>query len=175
MPTHPHPRPAYPSSAKGDNGCSPPICFPRSSMPYEWKGHVTLEQILFGIPPPKKTNQKNDPASFDKEALRAIYGDYVHCIFTAQQADDFHHCYSRGQEFGHGFKSKKRKMFSSVFNAIPITRFVHDRFPLLNHAGVREALFSNTLKVVMNAVASKRYELTANDLEFLEWKRQLPS
>jgi hypothetical protein len=105
-----------------------------------------------------------DLAAFDRQLLRAIYGEFPHCFFLPnRRAEQFHHIYGRGAT------RRDKHIFSSVFNACPITAEIHANCPLLNTQGFRRSLVDHAIKHVHMAQAQGRYLLTDADIAFLEW------
>lgn len=106
----------------------------------------------------------HDPANFDKIELEFIYGHTPLCFISPmEKAQEFHHI------FGRGGKREDRHIFSSVLNAAPLSRKLHDTCPLLNTKGFRQALYDHALKHVSYAVAKGNYAYTDVDLLFMAW------
>lgn len=120
---------------------------------------------FFARKTPLKTMRTSDLASFDKEDLAFIHGSFPRCFFLPiEQAHDYHHIVGRGT-------MQERKLFSSVFNACPITRKIHDTCPLLTLKPMKQCLLDHAIKHVLNAAGRGSYELKENDLLFLGWCR----
>lgn len=137
-----------------------------------WAGGEPKKRVF----PTARMKPGTDPAAFDKEALSRIWqsGDsYPACVFNGVTADAWHHVFGHGEEFGAKKRSyERRHMFSSVFNALPLTEEPHARYAMLNHPKQREVFFDHLYRVDMNAVAAGRYELTDVDVAFLNWQER---
>lgn len=117
-----------------------------------------------------------DPADFDRSELESVWTLFPLCILTGGKADDWHHVFGRGQEFGAYKSNPKREIFSSVLNAAPVNRKDHDTRNLKDPA-LRLQLYDKILAMVMLAVHEGRYMFTDNDMlfmAFVERYRQNP-
>lgn len=108
---------------------------------------------------------REDIAAFNRETLRRIWGENPNCLLiTCDRADDFHHIVGR-----HGGKQNRalRVLYSSPYNACPLSRRAHTHCALLSAKGMQEALLSAVYKHIQNAINKGFYETTELDREFL--------
>lgn len=139
----------------------PPRRGPKAKQPLRRKKPLGVSSGRQKAPIKRMTN---DHANFDKDELEFIYGHTPLCFISPmEKAQDFHHI------FGRGGKREDRFIFSSVLNAAPLSRNIHDRCPLLNTKGFRQALYDHAFKHVSYAVAKGNYAYTDTDLLFMAW------
>ena len=111
----------------------------------------------------------DDPSNFDKPTLEAIWRPCDHkCILSGTAAWEFHHVWGRGQDFGVKPDDERRRLFSSPYNAFPISRQSHDNCPILNDTDMRNALTTFVMSKVQEAYALRHvYTPTDDDCLFL--------
>ena len=109
----------------------------------------------------------HDNAHFRQKDLEAVWTGYPCCVLTVQHSPvDFHHVLGRGYVFGSPKKSDDRKIFSSVLNAVPLHRLVHDG-PMRDSPEMRLLFLRIARQHVMNAIAQGNYELSDADRDFM--------
>lgn len=108
-----------------------------------------------------------DPASLRPADLAVVWGLTPVCVFTLSREVEFHHIVGRGQVHGVKLTDPDRKLFSSVFNAIPISRAVHHG-PLRDAREVRALFLRLANDRVLEAASYGRYEVTELDRRFLD-------
>lgn len=92
-----------------------------------------------------------DAASFDHDVLFRIHGEFVECFATPHVLySEYHHCLSRGLEFGAKKIHPLRYIFSSPLNAIPLSRTAHDA-PNINDYDLRCLFLDRAMAKVMNS------------------------
>ena len=105
---------------------------------------------------------KND---FDKRILELIWGSYPTCVQTSENSHrepiDFHHILGRGGSMGYP------SFFSSVLNAIPIKRSIHQG-PLRDAPDQRKVYLRLASGQVMSQVGMGNYTLKEKDYEFIK-------
>lgn len=117
--------------------------------------------------------KKTDTAGFDKEDLLAIWGPRPVCLLTCDRNIDWHHCLGRGQSFGVKIGNESRRLFGSVYNAVPICRPVHDG-PMRDALEMRYLFLRLIDRKIQEAINFGKYEVKERDFGFLEiladWK-----
>ena len=106
----------------------------------------------------------HDPASFDKNVLQCIWSDCPACVLTGLPFDEFHHCHGRS---GLLKSNDKRKLYSSPYNAVPLSRLAHSQCPILNDIDMRNALTTFVMRRVQDAIRRGDYRQTDDDVLFL--------
>lgn len=109
-----------------------------------------------------------DLAAFREADLLAVHGPVAGrtCFQTARsmrdgQPIDCHHIFGRGNK-----GSEDRRLHSSIFNCALLRRDIHHG-PMRDKKNQREAYLDETISRVMEAIATKRYELREEDRAFL--------
>lgn len=110
----------------------------------------------------------SDTANFSKEELSRIYGSSPKCLLCGMLAEEVHHILKRGYDNGAPPKSPERKLFSSIYNAIPLCMKCHSRGDI-HTPKVRTEL----LHLSQKAALFSRYIPNKNDSEFLSRFRRL--
>lgn len=111
----------------------------------------------------------DDQASFNRDHLQAIWGEYPECVqLRGRPAEHFHHILKRGHDFGARPSSEFRVVFSSVFNAVALSPTAHNLGDIHRQDKVKEYLIRAQVEV-MKAVERGAYQITENDKLFLNF------
>lgn len=100
-----------------------------------------------------------DPAAFDFDALARIWGE-PRSVLSGLREIQWHHIEGRS-----GKDPEKRRIHSSLFNAIPLTDAEHD-WGAINQPELKEYFHRKAYTKVIGAAAIGIYELTEEDRQY---------
>lgn len=108
-----------------------------------------------------------DAASFNRQDIIAVFGEFPSCLLCGRRAEDVNHSLKRGYNEGIRPDDEDREIMSSVFGASCLCRNCHSRGDI-HRPEIQRTLLQKTKNMVELAVANRVYELKQKDRDFLQ-------